>query len=102
MAALAERGVPNPVADYDESMRAAANRILFGVKEAAKKLGIACATVHAKDRYPADGFIETAQERGCDVIVMASHGRRGLSRVLLGSQATKVVTLSPVPVLICR
>jgi len=102
MAALAERGVPNPVADYDESMRAAANRILFGVKEAAKKLGIACATVHAKDRYPADGIIETAQERGCDVIVLASHGRRGLSRVLLGSQATKVVTLSPVPVLICR
>jgi nucleotide-binding universal stress UspA family protein len=102
MAALAERGMPNPVADYDECMAAAANRILFGVREAAKKLGIACATVHTKDRYPADGIIETAKERGCDVIVMASHGRRGLSRVLLGSQATKVVTLSTVPVLICR
>jgi nucleotide-binding universal stress UspA family protein len=94
--------MPNPVADYDERMSAAANRILFGVSEAARKLGVSCATLHAKDRHPADGIIETAKERGCDLIVMASHGRRGLSRVLLGSQATKVVTLSTVPVLVCR
>jgi nucleotide-binding universal stress UspA family protein len=102
MAALAERGMPNPVADYEEQMSAAANRILFGVSEAAKKLGVACTTLHVKDKRPADGIIETAKERACDVIVMASHGRRGLSRVLLGSQATTVVTLSTVPVLVCR
>ena len=102
MAALAERGIPNPVADYDEQMSAAANRVLFGVSEAAKKLGVACATLHVKDKHPADGIIETAKERGCDVIAIASHGRRGLSRLLLGSQATKVVTLSTVPVLVCR
>jgi nucleotide-binding universal stress UspA family protein len=102
MAALAERGMPNPVADYDECMAAAANRILFGVKESAEKLGMTCATVHAKDRHPADAIIETAKERGCDVIVMASHGRKGLSRLLLGSQTTKVVTLSTVPVLVSR
>ena len=102
MAALAERGVPNPVADYDERMSAAANRILFGVTEAARKLGIKCATLHVKDKHPADGIIETAKERACDVIVMSSHGRRGISRMLLGSQATKVVTLSTVPVLVCR
>lgn len=102
MAALAERGIPNPVADYEERMSAAANRILFGVSEAAKKLGVACGTLHVKDKHPADGIIETAKERACDVIVMASHGRRGISRVLLGSQTTKVVTLSTVPVLVCR
>ncbi len=102
MAALAERGMPNPVADYDECMAAAANRILWGVSEMAKKIGVSCATRHVKDYYPADGIIEAAKERGCDLIVMASHGRRGVSRVLLGSQATKVVALSSVPVLVCR
>ena len=102
MAALAERGMPNPVADYDECMAAAANRILWGASETAKKIGASCATLHVKDRYPAEGIIETAKEQGCDLIVMASHGRRGISRVLLGSQATKVVTLSPFPVLVCR
>jgi nucleotide-binding universal stress UspA family protein len=102
MAALAERGIPNPVADYDECMAAAANRILWGAGETAKKIGVSCATLHVKDRHPAEGIIEAAKERGCDLVVMASHGRRGFSRVLLGSQATKVVTLGPIPVLVCR
>jgi nucleotide-binding universal stress UspA family protein len=102
MAALAERGMPNPVADYDECVAAAANRILWGVSETAKKIGLSCTTLHVKDRHPAEGIIETAKEKGCDLIVMASHGRRGISKVLLGSQAMKVVTLSPVPVLVCR
>jgi nucleotide-binding universal stress UspA family protein len=56
----------------------------------------------APTRSNAEGIIETAKARGCDLIVMASHGRRGISKVLLGSQATKVVSLSPVPVLVCR
>jgi nucleotide-binding universal stress UspA family protein len=102
MAALAERGMPNPVADYDECMAAAADRILWGMDQTAKKMGVSCATLHVKDRHPAEGIIEAAKERGCDLIVMASHGRRGISRVLLGSQAMKVVTLSPIPVLVCR
>ena len=102
MAALAERGMRNPVGDYDEAVRAAANRILFGVGETAKKIGIACRSLHVKDKYPADGILEATRENGCDLIVMSSHGRRGLSRVLLGSQATKVVSLSAVPVLVCR
>ena len=102
MAARAERGIPNPVADYDEAVASAANRILWGVSETAKKMGVSCATLHVKDRQPAEGIIEAAKQGGCDLIVMASHGRRGISRVLLGSQAAKVVTLSPVPVLVCR
>jgi nucleotide-binding universal stress UspA family protein len=101
MAALAQRQ-PNPVAGYEERMAAAANRILWSVGEAAKKQDIACTTVYVKDHHPAEGIIETAQTRGCDLIVMASHGRRGIARLLLGSQAAKVVTLSPVPVLVCR
>ncbi len=102
MAALAERGMPNPVADYDERVAGAANRILWGVSERAKKIGVSCTTMHARDKQPAEGIIEAAKERGCDLIVMASHGRRGISKALLGSQTTKVVTLSLVPVLVCR
>jgi nucleotide-binding universal stress UspA family protein len=102
MAALAERGMPNPVADYEEAVASAANRILWRIGETAKKTGVKCTTIHVKDKHPAEGIIETAKERGCDLIVMASHGRRGISKLLLGSQVTKVVTLSAVPVLVCR
>jgi nucleotide-binding universal stress UspA family protein len=94
--------VRKPIADHDQLTADAANRILWSVIEKAKKLDVPCATIHAEDRHPAGGIIETAQVQMCDLIVMASHGRRGLSRLLIGSQANKVVTLSPVPVLICR
>jgi nucleotide-binding universal stress UspA family protein len=68
----------------------------------ARKADLSCATVHVKDQFPAEGILETARKSNCDLIVMASHGRRGLSRLLLGSQTTKVLTHSSVPVLVCR
>jgi nucleotide-binding universal stress UspA family protein len=102
MAAKAERAPKNPIIDYEERMAAVANRILGSVATAAKKRDVPCTTVYVKDKHPAEGIIDTAQTRGCDLIVMASHGRRGLAKLLLGSQASKVVTLSPVPVLVCR
>jgi nucleotide-binding universal stress UspA family protein len=55
-----------------------------------------------KDRFPADGIVECATQKGCDLIVIASHGRRGLRRLMLGSIANEVVTRSTVPVLVCR
>ena len=51
---------------------------------------------------PWEGIIKTARAKKCDLIVMASHGRRGLSGLLLGSETTKVLTHSKVPVLVCR
>ncbi len=91
-----------PIEEYDKSCAANAAQILSAVTELARMTGIACETLHVKDRFPADGIIEAAKARGCDLIVMASHGRRGISRILLGSQANQVVTRSTVPVLICR
>jgi nucleotide-binding universal stress UspA family protein len=102
MAAAAEANRPSPVASYEKHMAAVASRILQSVTEAAKKLDVPCATVHAKDHHPAEGIIETAQAQGCDLIVMASHGRHGIAKLLLGSVASRVVVLSPVPVLVCR
>jgi nucleotide-binding universal stress UspA family protein len=91
-----------PADEYEKSIVESANRILSGVSKLARKADIQCATVHAKDQYPAEGILETAKKNGCDLIVMASHGRRGLGRLLLGSQAVRVLTHSTVPVLICR
>ena len=91
-----------PIEEYEKKAAATAAGILSGTAEAAKKAGFACDIVHVKDQYPAEGIIAAAKDRDCDLIVMASHGRRGLSRLMLGSQANRVVTLSTVPVLICR
>jgi nucleotide-binding universal stress UspA family protein len=90
------------VDEYEKSCNGSASRILSGAVKLARKADIHCTTLHTKDQYPADGILETAKQNGCDLIVMASHGRRGLGRLLLGSQATKVVTRSDIPVLICR
>ena len=91
-----------PVKDYEDSVVANAGRILSAVEADAKALGVDCSTLHVKDQFPAEGIIETADKLGCDLIVMSSHGRRGLMRFLLGSQANKVLTHSTTPVLICR
>ncbi|HML41917.1 MAG: universal stress protein [Hyphomicrobium zavarzinii] len=91
-----------PIHEYEESVATNAARILSAVDTQAKAQGVTCATLHVKDQFPAEGIIETAGQRGCDVIVMASHGRRGLMRFLLGSQAIKVLTNSTIPVLVCR
>jgi nucleotide-binding universal stress UspA family protein len=90
-----------PIEDYEKASAENAARILAGASDIAKKVGVACDTVHVTD-FPAEAIIETAKKRGCDLIVMASHGRRGIARALLGSQATRVLTLSSIPVLICR
>jgi len=91
-----------PIKEYEESVAANAAHILSAVESAAKSRGVACTTIHVRDQFPADGIVETAGRQGCDLIVMASHGRRGLMRILLGSQATKVLTHGTVPVLVCR
>jgi nucleotide-binding universal stress UspA family protein len=90
-----------PVEEYEKSGAENAARILSAVSAAAKKQDVPCETVHVND-FPAEAIIETAKTKGCDLIVMSSHGRRGLARVLLGSQAMRVLTLSTVPVLVCR
>jgi nucleotide-binding universal stress UspA family protein len=91
-----------PIEDYNKSVAANADRILAQAADLAKSAGAACQTVHVPDHHPAEGILEAAKTRGCDLIVMASHGRRGVSRLLLGSQANRVVTHSTLPVLICR
>ena len=99
---VGETAVALPFDEYEKAANANAARILAGVSASAAKAGVACATVHVKEQFPAEGIVAAAKAAGCDLIVMASHGRRGLSKLLLGSQATRVLTLSEVAVLVCR
>jgi nucleotide-binding universal stress UspA family protein len=96
------QGRPNPIGHFAEIAAAAAKHILDGAVQHAKAHGVACEVTHVKDQHPAVGIVAVAKERGCDLIVMASHGRRGVSRLLLGSQAHEVLTHCTVPALIVR
>jgi nucleotide-binding universal stress UspA family protein len=96
------RGITDPVRSYEARATEAAKTVLDKAGEAAKSQGVDCTLIHVADKRPAEGILATAAEVGADLIVMASHGRRGVSRLLLGSQANEVVTHSKVPVLIVR
>ena len=99
---LGEMDVTASADQYHKQAADWASKVLSTAASAAKEAGIACDTVHVGGHYPAEGIVKAAEENGCDVIVIASHGRRGLQRLMLGSQAQKVVTLSTVPVLVWR
>lgn len=90
------------LASFQESQKQSAERILDAVKRAADKLGVTAATLHIPEAHPAEAIVDAARTEGCSLIVMASHGRRGLGRLLLGSQTADVLTHSPVPVLVVR
>lgn len=97
-----EMAMAFPIEEYEESAAQLAEKILTAASEEAKKAGVSFETMHVKDQFPAEGIIDTAKKKACDLIVMSSHGRRGIQRLILGSQATNVLTHTTVPVLIIR
>ena len=86
----------------EEEKAARAEKILGSVKEAAKIAGVECDVAVATSDMPYKKIIDQATRFNCDLIVMASHGRRGLQDILLGSVTQKVLTHSKIPVLVCR
>lgn len=90
------------LAKLDEAYVEQARQILAGVKAKADAAGSMVEVLHVPERQPAQAIIETAEARGADLIIMGSHGRRGLQRLLLGSQASEVLARATVPVLIAR
>jgi len=94
--------VSDTPAAYAKQARQFAEKTLAAVEQAAKAAGVACHAVHTEHEHPYELIISTAKAQHCDLIVMASHGRRGVSAIVLGSQTVKVLTHSKMPVLVCR
>lgn len=90
------------VQQFEEMEAASAKKILAAAADKAKAAGVNCEVVHVPDQHPAEGIIATAESKGCDLIVMASHGRRAIGRLLLGSQVSEVLAHSKVPALVVR
>jgi nucleotide-binding universal stress UspA family protein len=87
--------VPVDEGDYEEQSRVLSEK-------AAQAAGVPCETIREVHDQPYRAIIDAAQALGCDLIVMASHGRRGISALLLGSETAKVLTHSTIPVLVYR
>ena len=87
---------------YRKRMATVAAQRLATVEEAAKAAGVTCEAVHVENEHPYKAIIDIANAKSCDLIVMASHGRRGISAVVLGSETVKVLTHSTIPVLVYR
>lgn len=87
---------------FENAATRAASKILSAAKRRAGQMGVPSQTRHLRDHRPAEGILETAELDECDLIVMASHGHRGLKRMLVGSQTAEVIALSKHPVLVLR
>jgi len=87
---------------YDRHMRQEAERRMQEGEAKARARSVACETAIVSSGDPHEAIIATANERGCDLIAMASHGRRGMKALVIGSVTAKVLTHSQVPVLVYR
>ncbi|MCD9028808.1 universal stress protein [Luteimonas sp. BDR2-5] len=87
---------------YDRHARREAEQRLRRGEEEAGVLGVVCDTVLVTSDDPHEAIIEVAKGRNCDLIAMASHGRRGVKALVLGSVTAKVLTHSSIPVLVYR
>jgi nucleotide-binding universal stress UspA family protein len=87
---------------YEKRIAALTGKYLKAAKDAAMAAGVPCDVVQVEHEHPYETIIDTARKRGCDAIVMASHGRRGVSAIVLGSETVKVLTHSTIPVVVVR
>lgn len=88
--------------EYERHVVVSAAKYLKDAEDIASAEGVGCDTAHVEHSHPYQGIIDFATEKNCDLIVMASHGRRGVSAVVLGSETVKVLTHSAIPVLVVR
>ncbi len=87
---------------HAKSVEKTATHILSAVRREAARAGVPCECSFSTNDFPYLKIVEAANRNGCDLILMASHGRQGISRLLLGSVTSKVLAHSKVPVLVCR
>lgn len=101
---IAYEGAFDPITEerIEEEAKTRAQGYLAYVQKSAQDAGVACDTVCETSDHPYDAILKTAEARQCDLIVMTSHGRKGLAAVLLGSETRKVLTHTRIPVLVVR
>ena len=87
---------------YERDAAAFARKVLDSVAASARKAGVECASLERTGEQVWHEIIQGAEANGCDAICMASHGRRGVAAVMLGSETTKVLTHSKIPVVVVR
>ena len=87
---------------YNELVEKQAQESLGFVEDLCKKDGVSCAKLESVSDVPYQAIIDAATQCKCDLIFMASHGRSGISALLLGSETSKVLTHSKIPVLVYR
>jgi nucleotide-binding universal stress UspA family protein len=102
VARAAESGISDPIEQYEKLADRAAEKTLADAAAVAKKAGVTSSTLHVRDQAAAEGVVTAAKDNGCDLIVTGTHGRRGVNRMILGSQAIKVLHHSEIPVLVVR
>ncbi len=100
--AIDPQAVTDTPAEYAKHARQHAERVLDAASRAAKAIGIECNPLQMEHDHPYEAIIKAAHANGCDAIVMASHGHRGVAGLVLGSQTVKVLTHSKLPVLVCH
>jgi nucleotide-binding universal stress UspA family protein len=101
---IAYEGAFDPVTEekIEEEARQRAASFLDFVKKTAEKAGVACDTVVATSDHPYDAIVNVANERGCDLIVMTLRYRKGLVKLIMGNEATRVLHRASIPVLVFR
>jgi len=101
--AVVEPGLVTDTLDqYQERTAALAEKYFDAARASAVALGVTCDALHAVHDEPYQAIIDAAARKSCDLIVMASHGRRGVVAIMLGSETVKVLTHSTIPVLVFR
>ena len=93
---------PTPPQEFFDAQERIASARVKGVLETAQAAGVTCDAVTMEALHPWEAICEQAKSQNCDLIVMASHGRRGVAALLLGSETQKVLTHSSVPVLVVK
>jgi len=95
-------GASSAFEDFRQSMEEEARRILDAALDKARAANVAAQGVHVENQLAAVGIVETAREHDVGLIVLASHGRRGVTRLILGSQASEVMAMSSRPVMVVK
>ena len=90
------------VEQFEKEARSRGERLTAELVQAAQEEGVKAESLCLSNDHPWEGIIEAAQKKDCDLIFMASHGRKGLSALLLGSETTKVLTHTKIAVLVYR